>query len=266
MILGVRLFALDLSDAAIDALGELLDPAEQAQAARFRFDRDRCRFIARRGQLRRLLAHYLDRPAPDLAFTTGAFGKPALRDGGALAFNLSSSGGIGLCVVACGIEVGCDIERRDAALADRTIADRLFAPAERAALAALPAERWAEGFFDCWTRKEAFVKALGSGLAHPLHDFTVSVEPGAPAVLRKPARGWSLHAFAPLPGYHAAVAVAGEGVAIPPARWFDAQEPLSPAVASPSSGSGAERFCTGSSISAASFSCAASSAVTPPTP
>lgn len=263
MILGVRLFVLDLPDAAIDGLHALLDPAEQARAAQFRFDRDRRRFVARRGRLRRLLSGYLDRPARDLTFEHNAFGKPALRDGGSLNFNLSSSGGIGLCVVARGIAVGCDIERRDAALADPAVADRLFAPAERQALAALPPEQWVDGFFNCWTRKEAFVKALGAGLSHPLHDFTVSVEPGMPAVVREPACGWSLHAFQPMPGYHAAIAVAREGAAMPPARWFCGQDAFSPSGAA---SSGSARFEPASSISAALLSCAASSAVMPPTP
>lgn len=271
MIVGIWLFALDLPDTAIDSLHGLLDAAEQARAAQFRLDRDRRRFIARRGQLRRLLAIYLDRPPRDLAFECNAFGKPALRGGGSLTFNLSSSGGIGLCVVARGIEVGCDIERRDAALADPAVADRLFAPAERRALAALPAEEWMDGFFNCWTRKEAFVKALGTGLSYPLHDFTVSVKPGAPAVVLEPARGWWLHAFAPTAGYHAAIAMPREKVAVPPARWFTDQEAFSPSAPSPplsamGKSSGAVKFEMESSISAASLSCAASSTVTPPTP
>ena len=264
MILGVRLFALDLAGSTIASLADLLSDEERTRAAQFRFDADRRRFIARRGQTRLLLAGYVDRLAPDLMFEMNAFDKPALRDGGSLAFNLSSSGDFGVCVVARGIEVGCDIERRDAALAEPAVADRLFAPAESRALAALPADDRVDGFFRCWTRKEAFVKALGAGLSHPLHDFVVSVEPGTPAVVREPSRGWTLHAFAPLPGYHAAVAVPREGVAIPPACWFDAQEALLPSASGWSSG--AAGFGTESSISAALFSCAASSAVTPPTP
>ncbi len=199
-MLDIRLFELDLPEH--DLLG-LLDPAERERAARFRSERDRQRFVARRGQLRVLIGAELDRAPEEIAFDYNAFGKPAVRGGGGLCFSVSSSGSLGLCVIAHGVEVGCDIERRDPALADRATAERLFAPGERRALDRLSPEQWLEGFFNCWTRKEAFVKALGRGMSHPLDSFVVSLD--ADAALLSPRRDCVMRAFEPVPGYQAAV-------------------------------------------------------------
>lgn len=219
MTLDAWLFDLDPAPADLARLADLLDAGERNRAARFRFERDRQRFVARRGQLRRLLARYLDRPAAAIAFTTNAYGKPALHDADGWHFNLSHSGGLGLCVVDR-IEIGCDLERRDPRLADRATAVRFFAPAEVAALDALPPEQWTEGFFNCWTRKEAYVKALGLGLSCLLDSFVVTLAPAAPAALLTASPGWAIHAFTPAPGYHAAIVLRGETVAAGAARWF----------------------------------------------
>src|SRR5262249_56606268 len=93
-------------------------------------------------------------------------------------------------------------------------AERLFSPEERRRLSALPPEQWRDGFYNCWTRKEAFVKALGLGLSHPLDSFDVAVEPGEPATLLSPVGGWSMQGFAPRPGYLAAAVVEGDGQAV----------------------------------------------------
>ena len=213
-MLDVWLFALDHAD-----FGASLSPDERDRAARFRFARDRQRFVARRGQLRRLLGDYLARPAADIAFDHNAFGKPTVRGAGDLSFSTSHSGTLGLCVVAHGTEVGCDLERRQPHLADRATAKHLFAPGEQRALATLPAEQWIEGFFNCWTRKEAYVKALGLGLSHPLDGFEVSLAPDAPATLLSGA-DCAMHAFAPDADHHAAIVALdpAQGMATP--RWL----------------------------------------------
>lgn len=220
MIVDIALFALDMPGETIAALHALLDLEEQAQAERFRFERDRIRFIARRGQLRLLIAERLDRAPASLAFEEGAYGKPALR-GEETRFNASHSGGIGLCVIADGSEVGCDIERRDPRLASPEIAERFFSASEIETLRALPETAWRDGFFNCWTRKEAYVKALGLGLSLALDGFDVTLAPDdAPALLRGEP-DWSLHAFRPCSGYHAAVVCRGDAAAqAPAARWF----------------------------------------------
>jgi 4'-phosphopantetheinyl transferase len=131
-----------------------------------------------------------------------------------LQFSLSHSHGVALCTIAWDRAVGCDLEWRDQELASRETADRLFSGQERDALHRLPAGQWIEGFYNCWTRKEAFVKALGRGLSHPLDSFDVSVAPGEPAALLAPAGAWSMDGFAPRHGFQAAVVVEGVGQAI----------------------------------------------------
>jgi 4'-phosphopantetheinyl transferase len=201
------LFDLALSRKALAACHALLDPLERRRAAAFRHDRDRDRYIARHGQLRARLGQEVGEAPERLRFQADDHGKPFLPDHPDLRFNLSSSNLLALCVIGRGIALGCDIEWCDPALADRAVADWLFAPAERAALAQLSGSEWVAGFFNCWTRKEAYVKALGLGLSHPLHAFTVSVAPGEPARLIHAAPGWSLSSFEPAPGYQAAVVV-----------------------------------------------------------
>lgn len=207
--IGVALLHLDVASEMLAAYQSHLGPEESARAARFRHDRDRDRFVARRGQLRERLARELDQDPGRLRIETDPHGKPFLPDCPELGFNLSHSHALALCVIGRGLALGCDIERRDREFACRRVADRLFAPSERAALAALPDALWAEGFFNCWTRKEAYVKALGLGLSYPLDAFTVSVAPGEPARLIEARPGWSLMSFEPAPGYQAAL-VAGD--------------------------------------------------------
>ena len=101
--------------------------------------------------------------------------------------------------------LGCDIEWRNPELACPKVAERLFAPDEYEALCALPPDQWVAGFFNCWTRKEAYVKALGLGLSYPLDAFTVSVAPGEPACFTSDEKGWTLTSFEPMPGYQAAL-------------------------------------------------------------
>jgi 4'-phosphopantetheinyl transferase len=196
---------LDGPPGAIPSLVATLDAVERARAAAFRHPRDRHRFIARRAWLRGLLAEALACAPGEIEFGQNAFGKPIVQGGGDLRFSVSHSDGLGLCAIAHGVEIGCDVERRNPALADPAVARSLFARAEVRALEALPPEDWVEGFFNCWTRKEAFVKAIGQGLSYPLSIFEVSVRPGEPPALLCGGAGWSVQSFQPAPGYQAAV-------------------------------------------------------------
>jgi 4'-phosphopantetheinyl transferase len=202
----VALFDLNVSREALSAYESVLDTQERRRAAQFHHNRDRDRFIARHGQLRARLGQELGEAPDTICICADAHGKPFLPDHPELRFNLSSSKALALCVIGRGVEIGCDIEWRAPELACRGVADRLFAPAERAALAVLPEALWVEGFFNCWTRKEAYVKALGLGLSYPLDAFRVSVAPGDPARLFDCDPGWSLTSFEPAPGYQAALA------------------------------------------------------------
>src|SRR5262249_37254962 len=145
--------------------------------------------------------------------TSSRAGKPSVA-GDAVHFNVSKSRRLALFAIARDRDVGCDIEYRDPRYAAQHIAERFFAPAEVRALRALDATRRTEGFFNCWTRKEAYLKARGDGLATALDSFEVSLAPDQPAALLRGCDGWAVAAFEPAPGYHAAVVAAGAACAI----------------------------------------------------
>jgi 4'-phosphopantetheinyl transferase len=158
--------------------------------------------------LRELLSRYLNCAPSLIRFSKNAFGKPSLT-AGELRFNLSHSNGMVLYVIGRGKEVGCDIEHCDPQLASEEIAERFFSPSEVASLRSVaPAER-NRSFFNCWTRKEAYVKARGCGLSLPLDSFDVSLVPGEAAALLRGCDGWSVESFEPARDYHAAVVAEG---------------------------------------------------------
>lgn len=199
-------------------LQRTLTPDEQERAARFRFQRDRDHFIVARGVLRAILGRYLGVEPSQLRFCYSSYGKPALAEKFGrkkLNFNLAHSHELALYAVTRGRTVGIDLEYMRADLAGEQIAERFFSPREVAVLRTLPRNKQEEAFFNCWTRKEAYVKAIGEGLSMPLDQFDVSLVPGEPALLvsthkdpREAAR-WSLRALAPGSGYVAALAVEG---------------------------------------------------------
>jgi 4'-phosphopantetheinyl transferase len=203
---------LEADAARLDSLYEILAPQERERAARFRFAEHRRHFIVCRGTLREILSPYLGLKPARIAFAYNAHGKPRLCDSDVrlpdVRFNVSHSGGWALQAVTRGRDVGVDIERMDARFANDQIPERFFSPREVAHLRALPAVRQTEAFFRCWTRKEAYIKARGLGLALPLDSFDVSLSPGDPPVLLR-AGDWSVQDFDAPPGYAAAVVAEG---------------------------------------------------------
>ena len=174
------LFPLDLDDSRRDALKALLSEEERQRAAAFAFPRLHDRYVASHGQMRHILSAYTGRRAQDLSIRATAEGKPFLHPEAAPAFNLSHSDGLGLLALTRDTPVGVDIERVRTSADLISIAEGSFAPAEVAALAALPAAQRTEAFFACWTRKEAIVKADGRGLGVDLAAFSVSLDPADP--------------------------------------------------------------------------------------
>ena len=146
--------------------------------------------------VRLMLARYLDRDPRSLEFAYGPYGKPRLVDGDGLEFSWASSGGVGVLAVVRGRDVGVDVERVDPSRALGPIADQLFADDEAAELRSLPEESRIRRFFELWTQKEAYAKALGTGVALPLRR------------LRAPA-GWSLHDLQLGPDFAGALCVRG---------------------------------------------------------
>ena len=200
--------AVHFETLAVDdaTLTHLLGADERARADRFRFPRDRRRFVVRRARLRQVLAAWVGRAPEALTFTENSHGKPILVDGPP--FSLSHSADMMMLAIG-DAEVGCDLEWIDPALDWPPLAETFFTPAERAALAALPPEAARRAFFACWARKEAFVKALGLGLSYPLDAFHVSV--GGSAELLAGGDGWAMGVGPAMPGYATALVTCDDG-------------------------------------------------------
>lgn len=204
----------------LQRLRSLLAPAEVERAGRFHFERDRDSFIIARGMLRTILSAYLELPPAELRFISNEYGKPALSDDDnavGLRFNVSHSRELALCAVARGRDVGIDVEYVRADFASDGVAERFFSRPEVAALRNLPQNRRTAGFFNCWTLKEAYIKARGEGLSFPLDRFHVSLVEGERRATLEvtgdplEAARWSLQTLSPEDGYAAAIAVEGHG-------------------------------------------------------
>jgi 4'-phosphopantetheinyl transferase len=224
----VWIASLDLGAEAVDRLGRLLSADEQARAARFRFRRDAMRFVVSRAVLRMILGEHLGVHPCLVSFTYGPRGKPGLAapfDRSGLQFNASHSASLGVYAITEERRVGVDIERFQPLPDLEAIAERTFSPRERQALRRLPPAQRHQGFFNCWTRKEAYLKAIGDGLWHPLDRFTVSLAPHVSARLEHvegdsaEAGRWTLEALAPAPGYAAAIAIEGRPSQLACFRW-----------------------------------------------
>jgi len=204
---------LDVQALERERYAAVLSDDERQRASQFRFLRDSHRYIVRRGRLRELLARDLGCLPRQVPLSCNRFGKPRI-DGADIDFNLSHSAGLALYVIAHQLDIGCDIEWRVPGLVGPAVAELFFSPLEVTTLAGLPLEQRDEAFFNCWTRKEAYLKALGLGLSIPLDSFAVSLAPGEPAALLQSRHEsdvgrWSLASFAPAPGLHVAVAARG---------------------------------------------------------
>jgi 4'-phosphopantetheinyl transferase len=191
-----------------------LSDSEAKRADRFRFWRHRRRYITGRGILRELLGRYLEEHPADIEFSYSEFGKPFLADNN-IHFNLSHSKETALFAFCFSADIGIDLEKIRPISDAEGIAERFFAPTEFARFQVLPEEQKDEAFFACWTRKEAFIKAVGDGLSYPLSAFDVCFAPGREAKLntirgsKEEAARWSLFALSPVNGFTAATAVKG---------------------------------------------------------
>ncbi len=211
--------SLDLTVPQVQSLQQTLAADEQRRAGRFYFQKDRDHFIVGRGLLRAILGQYLKIEPSHLRFRYTPHGKPFLvreTGGDRLRFNVSHSHGLALYAITRGRELGVDLERIRPELADEQIAERFFSPREVAVLRALPTNMQQEAFFNCWTRKEAYIKARGEGLTLRLDQFEVSLAPEEPPALlytngdSQEASRWSLQNLTPGPGYAAALIVEGD--------------------------------------------------------
>jgi len=206
----------------------LLSADETLRAGRFHFEKDRVHFSRCRAALRQLLAGYLQIPAAEVRFKYLTSGKPELvaeQNPRLLRFNVSHSAGMALIAVGSEHRLGVDIERIRGDVDTGSLAERFFSARERAGLQALPDHLRVQGFFACWTRKEAFLKATGEGLSFPLADFSVTTHPNLEAALEEirgsieARKAWFLADLGVMDGYRATVAVEADSCRLETFAW-----------------------------------------------
>ncbi len=212
---------LDCEQIGLHRFEETLAPNEKARADRFVFQQDRNRYVAARGALRELLGRYLNRFPVEVEFDYNSKGKPFLRaesNKRSVQFNVSHSHGVALLAFSPGRNLGIDVEFVRTEFPIDEIAERYFSPQEVRELRALPLSMRAKGFYLCWTRKEAYIKARGEGLHIPLESFNVSLTPGQPERLESSdSRRWSMQSLYPYPHFVGALVAEGQDVWL--RRW-----------------------------------------------
>ena len=228
----VHVWHLDLDCPPVDAasLAKILSPDEIRRAEAFQFEQLRLRFVVGRGLLRVLLADYLGVAPETVAFTYGSHGKPELKadsTGTETAFNLTHTDSVALIAISLNRRVGVDCERVRFLDDMHQIAEKFFSPAENRMLDRLPDAKFLTAFYRCWTRKEAFVKAMGEGLSYPLNHFTVSIEASeSPCRVEFPEAAsepyaWFVYSLPVASSYLGALAVEGPITALYQWRWLD---------------------------------------------
>jgi 4'-phosphopantetheinyl transferase len=220
--------ALDLDAGRRTAVTSVLSDEERARAARFRRERDAHRWSVSRGALRRILARALDRAPAEIRFGEGEHGKPRVlgRNERRVDFNLSHAAGMALIALTEGHPLGADVEQVAPMDDMPLVAERQFSREERQALFALPEAERLGAFYRIWTRKEAYIKAIGHGLSHPLDRFAVTLGKGDARLLHldgdeRAAEAWSLHDLEPTPDgrYAAALAMPFRGAEVRVRHW-----------------------------------------------
>lgn len=232
----VHIWQIDLRQpqSVVVQLADCLSSDEGDKASRFHFQEDRNRYVVAHGALRHVLSVYLNSRPKQVEFVAGRQGKPALMTScnpRNLNFNLSHSGEIALLAVAVGINLGIDIERIRPDFAGIEVAERFFSEGEVRALLSTPQNLRTGAFFECWTRKEAYIKAHGEGLSADLRSFDVAFGSGVDARLMavrpdsQELSRWSLYAL-PIsdPSYKAALAAEGTGHRL---NWWEWTPPVS---------------------------------------
>ena len=223
----VHLWAAALNEFVdeVPKLAALLSSAEHARAEKLRLAEDRDRYVIRHGLLRLILSRYLEQPASRIEFRYGAHGKPEVRSGSPtrLFFNTSRSGDLAVCAVTSACPIGVDVERTREIPEIEDIARRFFLPRETQALMARPAYSRLQSFYNCWTRKEALLKATGEGITESLTKVEVTLlpedKPGVVFVSGDPQarERWQLQPFSPARGYLGCVAY--RNVALVLCQW-----------------------------------------------
>ena len=214
----IHVWRIDLAGLTSPATESLLSADECERAARLLIERKRVRFIAGRGTLRKVLGQYLGIAPQALVFEYGPHGKPALtseESAAGLAFNFSHSEDLALLAVAHARAIGIDIEHRQRNISVASFARHILSESETADLARLPAEQHQQALLAAWTRKEAYLKALGIGLSHSMSGFTTGLAEEGEILVRPledidgKRQPWTLIPLAAQPDYLACLAAPG---------------------------------------------------------
>lgn len=228
----VWMASLDVSPELLERLRSTLSPDELERASHFYSLRDRARFVSGRGILRHLLGSYLLVAPERLCFSYNKYGKPALSgQHSGLRVNLSHSGGIALVAVTPERDLGIDVEQYSESKADEAVAEKYFSPREFACFHAASEGLRTRIFLNCWTRKEAYIKARGMGLSIPLNSFDFSLVPDEPAALLRSAAlddslKWQLQDLMLGQNYVGALAAFGRGWTFELRRWQGLESPV----------------------------------------
>lgn len=214
----------DINRNRIDEFIQLLSKDEREKSCKFKFKIDRQRSIISRGVLRTLLGRYLEIQPWDLQFGYTEYGKPFLKNESGIQFNLSHSHNRAVFAFVQDAEIGVDIEKIKSDFEVMDIARNFFSSDEIQTLEALPAKEWAAGFYRCWTRKESFIKAKGSGLSFSLSSFSVSLDADRAELLRTEwhppeKKEWQMFSFRPSEDYQAALLVRGNFRSVEQRDW-----------------------------------------------
>jgi len=205
----------------IETFEGALSQDEHSRSARYHFEKDKQKFIIARGSLRMILGQYLNISPDQIEFIYNDYGKPGLDKGCGdkkISFNLAHSDNWAVCAIVNKHIIGIDIEKIRTLPDVAQIAERFFSDAEFADYQIVLEEHKISAFFNCWTRKEAFIKAIGEGLSHPLDKFIVTLADNVPAKLVEveddpdEAANWEMISFNPAPGYIGAVAIRALGL------------------------------------------------------
>jgi len=220
----VHVWAVQLDQEGVDLqhARELISADETERAARFMFDRDRRRYLVAHVALHKILNRYLPGAPVNLSFDVGPNGKPRLPDTFATSevrFNLSHSHEIALFAVTQGREIGVDIEYVNEQFEFQDIADKFFTAKEVGAMRSLAPALQRRAFFKCWTSKEAFLKAKGTGLSGKLDEVEISLAADERVQINAAVPGWTLTELRSADSYEAAVVIEGEPLTIQCFGW-----------------------------------------------
>lgn len=210
---------------ALESYYSLLSSDEKERSRKFKFDKDSNCYIISRGILRFLTGIYLNMNPKNIKFKYTSFGKPLLDFETDLKFNISHSGNMAVFAFFKNQEIGVDIEKIKNDFNVMELAQNFFSKTEIEALERVPKKELSRAFYRCWTRKESFIKAEGTGLSFPLNQFSVSLEDDKHAELletkwnSKEKKEWQLFSFIPTIGYIAAVALKNSLATISYHNW-----------------------------------------------